>query len=293
MKHVEIPRRSGLSRRDILRDHLRGSGSPVILTDTVPRWPAFQNWSFEGLTLSYGSEIVLPSLGFAGGARKLTKLSAYLRYLEDPSVGLGGFWVDADCRPTEPPANADGSLMYLMGWNAFQRHPELLLDIQPAPAIPDWTLALAKLPRALRFVEDVNRREYWSLYIGPADMLTTLHQDFGDSLSCLSMVRGTKRVILFPPDDSSNLYGGSVDPEHPNYTRFPRLAHATAHEGVIGPGEMLLLPPNWWHWLRATEKFMTVSHNFFNQVNARRHLRSTLGNARKRLLARDRKAWRG
>jgi hypothetical protein len=90
-------------------------------------------------------------------------------------------------------------------------------------------------------------------------------------------------VKLFSPVDSERVYTGRVDPDAPDYSQFPLLAEATAHEGVIGPGEMLFVPPNWWHWLRASEKFITVSHNFFNQANARRHIRSSIRNLSRHL----------
>jgi hypothetical protein len=257
----------------------------VIIADAVPRWPAYAKWSFANLAREYGDDVVLPGLGFHSQASKLTKLSAYLRYIDDPGRGLEGLWLDADGQPASAPAGADVSMMYLLNWRAFQRHPGLFVDVQPAPsAVPDWTVALAKVPRALSAVEEANRREYWSLYVGAADTVTTLHQDFADTAAYLAMVRGTKRVILFSPADSERLYGGRVDPEAPDYARFPLLSEATAHEAVIAPGELLFIPPNWWHWLRASEKFMTVSHNFFNRANARRHVRSVIGKLSRRLL---------
>jgi hypothetical protein len=277
VRRVAIPRRDRLSPRDLVRDHLGGVGTPVIITDAVSRWPAYAKWNFEYMKHTYGDDFVMPQLGFGGRYHKLTRLSAYLRYLDRPKEDFGGFWLDENGRPTSPPSGEKGSTMYLLGWKAFQRHPELVHDIQPGPrSLSDWTLHVAKSLPALRALERANEREYWSLYIGPADTLTPLHQDFGDTFSYLAMVRGAKRILLFSPADSDRIYGGRIDPELPDFERFPRLAAATAHEAVIGPGEMLFMPANWWHWLRAEDKFMTVSHNFFNRVNARQHFRSTL-----------------
>jgi hypothetical protein len=274
-----------MSPAELLRDHLKGSGTPVIITDAVPRWPAYAKWTFEDMQRAYGADVVLPALGFAGEAQKQTNLSAYLNYIDVPGQGLRGIWMGQDGRPAAVAPEANGAMMYLLSWNAFQRHPELFLDIQPVPAaVPDWTLALAKVPWALSAVEAANRREYWSLYVGAAGTVTTLHRDFADTAAYLAMVRGTKRVILFSPEDSERLYSGRVDPDAPDYARFPRLDEATAYEDVIGPGEMLFVPPNWWHWLRATEKFMTVSHNFFNQANARPHLRAVIRKLARRLI---------
>ena len=175
--------------------------------------------------------------------------------------------------------------MYLLSWNAFQRHPELFLDIQPAPAaVPDWTLALAKVPWALSAVEDGE----------PTRILVAVR---GRGRHGHHSASGLRRHGRLPGHGARHeasdplLAGrqrttlrGRVVPDAPDYSRFPRFAEATAHEDVIGPGEMLFVPPNWWHWLRATEKFITVSHNFFNQANARPHLRSTIKKLARRLL---------
>ena len=52
--------------------------------------------------------------------------------------------------------------------------------------------------------------------------------------------------------------------------------HATAYEGVLNPGELLFIPADWWHWVRGLEKSITVSHNFFNDVNFSAHVGSML-----------------
>jgi ribosomal protein L16 Arg81 hydroxylase len=54
------------------------------------------------------------------------------------------------------------------------------------------------------------------------------------------------------------------------------MERATAYEGVIGPGDLLFMPSNWWHHVRGLEKSITVSHNFFNEVNFSHHLTSLL-----------------
>ena len=62
------------------------------------------------------------------------------------------------------------------------------------------------------------------------------------------------------------------DPEQPDVERFPLFERATAYECVIGPGDALFIPPDWWHHVRGLEKSITMSNNFFNETNFSEHM---------------------
>jgi len=79
-----------------------------------------------------------------------------------------------------------------------------------------------------------------------------------------------KFVRLFSPDDSALLYpitgsGGdattaqgnvsAVDVETPDLDAHPRFAGARAWDAILGPGDVLVIPRGWWHYVRS----MTVS----------------------------------
>ena len=82
----------------------------------------------------------------------------------------------------------------------------------------------------------------------------------------------------FRPTISGFLHGGQVDPEPPDFDRFPLFDCATAYECVIEPGDTLLIPANWLHHVRGLEKSITVSHNFFNDSNFTQHMVHLLRN---------------
>jgi len=255
-----------------LRDYLHGTGTPVIVSGAIDAWPALQKWTFEFLKSAYGDDTVAPVAGLQSRAVKVTKLAQYIDYLDSPTRKCPGFWIDpSSAMPLVVSPLAAQTPLYLLSWRAFQIHPELYEDIEPPPDfIEDWTLALTPVLRDV--FEWTCKREYWSLYIGPEGALSRLHVDFWRTHSYLAQVQGRKRCILFSPDDSKYLYDGDVDPEHPDLERFELLQQATAYEGVIGPGDMLFTPPGWWHHIRTLEKSITVSHNFFNQVNFAEHM---------------------
>jgi hypothetical protein len=272
VKRVAIERKKNLSPADFVRDHLQGVGKPVIVTDAMQQWPALSKWTFEFIKEAYGADFGMTQTSFETDILKVTRISAYIEHLDRPTDDLPGFWVNANSgkplRAQPPPAELPH---YLLGWYAFQKHPELYQDIQPPPYfVADWLLAFSPAMRDV--FEYACGHEYWSLYIGPEGTLSKLHRDFWCTHACLAQIQGRKKAIMFSPEDSPFLYEGQVDPERPDFERFELFERATAYECVIEPGEMLFMPPDWWHHVRALEKSMTVSHNFFNDTNVNEHL---------------------
>jgi len=114
-----------------------------------------------------------------------------------------------------------------------------------------------------------------NLWIGASDPTTGtksgLHHDYEDNLYIL--LRGKKKVRLFSPEDSFNIYpvGAIVDispygshmycgeknghwskislddSEEKIRENFPRFFSAKSMECVVNSGEMLYIPNGWWH----------------------------------------------
>lgn len=278
MRRIPVERKANLTRDAFARDHLAGEGVPVIVTDAVTRWPAAQRWTFEHLRATYGSDIAVAPLGLSARVGKATNIATYIDHITT-GAPLPGFWVDpVSGAPTAPPADGGTSPAYLLGWHAFERHPELFADLTEPAFVDDWTWALdAGVRQQLRAATGCS---YWSVYLGPDGSLSPLHQDFGHTHAYLAMIAGSKRALLFPPSESHRIYDGAVDPEGPELERHPAFADATGYECVLGPGELLFMPADWWHHVRGLTPSITVSHNFFNATNASAHLRSALPQVR-------------
>ena len=276
MKTIQIERRPGLTKEEFNREYLDGVGKPVIVPNAIQEWSARSKWSFEYLKKTYGSDVVVVAGGLRTRVKKMTKLGAYIEWLDKPDYDLPGFWLDAATRlPRAEPIEPAESPLYLVDWHAFEQHPELFEDIQPGPRfVDDWVLTLNPLMRSV--FEWTAERSYWDVMIGPAGSFSRLHFDYWQTHSCLAQIQGSKRCILFSPEDSELLYEGRVNPEQPDFDRFEKFAKATFFEGIIEPGDVLFQPPGWWHTVRAREKSVTVSHNFFNQRNVNEHLSNVL-----------------
>jgi hypothetical protein len=275
VKRIEIERKSKVLPTDIAREHLRDVGMPVIITDATENWPARSKWTFDFFKATYGSDPALAWLGRGSGTGKLTTLSTYIDYLDAPLADLPGVWtgkdIGQDGRPRQVEPGWGGSPFYLLGWYAFRQHPELYDDIAPAPYFV-LDLVSALNPTLRDIFEWTSNREYSAVFIGPKGSLSALHRDYWNTHAYLAQIQGRKRAILFSPEDVDFLYGGQVNPEQPDFERFPFFDCATAYECVIGPGDTLLIPANWLHHVRALEKSITVSRNFFNDSNLTEHM---------------------
>lgn len=103
---------------------------------------------------------------------------------------------------------------------------------------------------------------------------TGLHCD--PFVSFLYQVMGRKRFRLFSPDQADRLYVMRaynrsrpcwVSAEAPDYTRFPAFAEARHVDVEIGPGDLLVLPPGWFHAVYCVES-PTLSVSYFMDCGA-------------------------
>ena len=279
MKRIQIERKSQVSQADIMREHLRGPGKPVIITDATENWPARSRWTFEFFKAAYGPDLVKAWFGIGGspGPVKVTTLAAYINYLDAPLEELPGIWTNQHGEPAQPTPRRKGSPFYLFSWPGFQGHPELYDDIQPAPYfVQDLVSELTPALRGL--LEWTSKTAYTSVLIGAEGSLSSLHPDYWSTHAYLAQIRGRKHAVLFSPENLDFLYGGQVDPEQPDFNRFPLFDCATAFECVMEPGDTLLIPANWLHHVRGLEKSITVSHNFFDDSNLSQHMMHVLRN---------------
>ncbi len=122
-----------------------------------------------------------------------------------------------------------------------------------------------------------------NLWVGPGGHVESLHYDVMDGT--LIQLHGSKRVVLFPRSQLSNLYPfpfyvhlwhglrlrswfSQVYPDRPDYEAFPKLKAAMQHriEVILNPGEVLYIPAGWWHEISALGDEMVCSVNRFWRV---------------------------
>jgi hypothetical protein len=113
-----------------------------------------------------------------------------------------------------------------------------------------------------------------NLWLGPSGHTEPLHFDTGDGT--LMQLHGSKKVVLFPPSQTDNLYPfpffadippwfSQVDTDKPDFNVFPKYREALQHkiEVVLGHGEILFIPLAWWHEVTALGDDYVCSVNRF------------------------------
>lgn len=113
-----------------------------------------------------------------------------------------------------------------------------------------------------------------NLWLGPAGHTEPLH--FDNAHGTLMQLNGSKRLVLFPPEQTQNLYPfphgegippwfSQVDTGQPDFCRFPRYREALGHavEVLLAEGELIFIPSTWWHEVTALGNSYVCSVNRF------------------------------
>ena len=104
------------------------------------------------------------------------------------------------------------------------------------------------------------------VWIGPGGTVSPAHTDKKHNVLC--QVAGHKYVAVFPAEESAHLYPdpapmlhntSRVDLDAPDLEQFPGVRQLRGQHTVLGPGEMLYIPPLVWHYVRSLEQSFSVS----------------------------------
>jgi hypothetical protein len=247
--------------------------TPLLVKGAVKAWPAWERWSFDKLAdlrKPDGSEVVfrfqngLVEQGVTRPPLDL-KINPYIRELaaaalvsRNVNTGLLSDQQRLNLGPGERFylnwAHMDSfqpTKVYLAQWHILDEFPELRKDFEIQRIWPGW-------------------RWTWEfVFIGPADTVTGLHYDFPNNWFC--QVRGTKEVIVFPPDQSRHLcksrkYDWGATLSDIDITRLgeqprERAALARAHGlyARVEAGDALFIPRRNWHAVVSQEPSISLA----------------------------------
>ncbi|WP_374408587.1 cupin-like domain-containing protein [Pelagerythrobacter sp.] len=230
---------------------------PAILRGLARGWPAVA-------AAREGDEAIAAYLASRdnGGALKVL--------VGPPEIGGRYFYDDAmrgvNFRHEEMPMRA--LLARLLSLRGNSDAPGLYAGSTPMPECVDRFAAENPLP----LDTGVDPR----IWVGNASRIAT-HYDMARNIAVV--VAGRRRFTLFPPGQIANLYVGPVertiagqptsmvDPDAPDYDRFPRYAEAERHRQVadLEPGDAIFMPPMWWHTVRAEGALNVLVNYWFGQ----------------------------
>jgi hypothetical protein len=213
------------------------SRRPVVLTGLTEGWVAPPEWTFARMVGRYGDARVVAAK-LAGGT-----------LMDDPTEGV------------------------VFRHVALRDFVASLADDAPASdyvMAPTWNFPAEfqedyRVPAYCRGAPHL-RAKVW---LGKAGTVTPMHRDVPHNLHV--HLTGRKRWLLVGPGQSSRVYSrgllsgmpnfAQVDPEQPDYARYPRFRGVKVLGATLAPGETLFIPHGWWHHTRTLDD--AVSMNFW------------------------------
>lgn len=231
---MPLPRVSDLGE---FRDRYLLRERAVVVTGALAAMPA-SRWTPAYLTEVLGEQ--RPTVRLADGRLAYMRMRDFFRYFEAPTAG----------------SSSKGSVY--------------LKEFYIAPSFGDE--ARAKVAQDIRYplVEAAEWPEWsrghtgWnSLYIGPAATGSSLHVDVFSTSTWLAQIAGLKAWRVCEPGAVTEEVAFKTDPfsGHPLPCDF--------YETVLGPGEVIYLPPNWWHAVENKTASISVSGNVCTVEHAR------------------------
>jgi hypothetical protein len=237
-----IDRRSGLQADEFFEEYYFRN-RPVIMTDVVNDWPAFQRWGLEYFKEQFGDEQVEMQVDRALSSKQYGPYPSRF----GKTISLREY-VDLVTRYS--PTNE----IYLSRWNNKKCRS-----------------LVKRMAEDLRQWDFTGPMEQASVWIGPAGTITPLHYDAANIL--MAQMVGRKRIFIAPAYDGIHLRGEStvhysdVNPAAIDHDAFPQAKHASFAEVILQPTELLFLPIGWWHAVTAMDISVTLTFENFIHEN--------------------------
>jgi lysine-specific demethylase 8 len=214
---------------------------PVVIEDLIHHWRAVWRWKDVSYLRSISGYRTVPVE--IGQHYIHTDWSQHLMTLNE--------FIDIYITAEKPPSNHEdaGKIGYVAQTELFEQIPKLKADF----TIPEYTSMSEK---------DTLIVHAW---YGPGGTISPLHQDPYHNL--LAQPVGSKYIRLYAPNEPVYPHEGDkilfntsqVDVEKPDYGNFPKFKEATYSETILRAGDVLYIPPKYWHYLRSLETSFSVS----------------------------------
>ena len=241
-----------------LSDSVLNSGQPLVLRGAVKNWPLV-------LAALRSDEAATEYLGRFYSGRPVSTIIA-------PWSEKGRFFYQENSkllnfeRSTEVLPNVLGALL-------DQRSSDEPLGIAVQALLAAECLPGLEDANPNRFVPERTPARLW---IGN-NVTVAPHFDVADNFACVAA--GRRRFILFPPEQTANIYPGPMDItpanvpismvslDQPELDRFPRYREAldAAFIAELGPGDAIHIPYLWWHGVQSLSDFNILVNYWWNR----------------------------
>lgn len=225
-----------------------------------------------------------------GAVRDWPFVQQALRSDEAAVAYLQRFYNGTPVNTVVAPPSERGRLFYQSGSKElnYRESPQLLANVlkgllqqKDAPEPLGIAIQAISAPDCLpgieeenpnRFVPEGTRARVW---IGNR-VTVAPHFDVARNLACV--MAGRRRFILFPPDQTANLYPGPMDAtpanvpismvslDEPELDRYPKYRDALAAAVVaeLEPGDAIYIPYMWWHGVQSLSPFNVLMNYWWS-----------------------------
>mmetsp|Transcript_30325 Transcript_30325/g.76224 ORF Transcript_30325/g.76224 Transcript_30325/m.76224 type:complete len:512 (-) Transcript_30325:6-1541(-) len=235
-----VDRRSALTHEQFVREY-ELPNRPVLIKDVVPSWPAFTEWTVDGLQERYGEDRFI-----AGAVHiRLRDYFAYARQVHEESP------------------------LYIFDKRFAERNPEMAAAYE----VPSYFSGDQDLFSLLE-----NRPDYRWIIMGPARSGSRFHIDPNATSAWNALISGKKKWIMFPPDSippgviPSDDMGSVTSPLtllewFMNY--HSRCDHSVDRhiEFIAEAGDLVFVPTGWWHLVFNITDTIAITQNYVSEAN--------------------------
>lgn len=221
----------------------KSSDAVILLRGLAAEWPATKKWSLPFFAENYGDrEIILSDLKGTIDPQnpqsfERLRMNAYVKQIDE------------------------GTLKYLKLSNLVQQEKSLQNDLD--------------LISLTQFLLPGSFGETFYMFIGGKGTITPLHNEISNNIYV--QISGQKKWILYPPTDNLLLNPrterrqycfSNLNPYNIHDPQYPLQKYARKIEIVLNPGDVLRIPPFYWHYIENMSNSISVSYKFINLPSA-------------------------
>ena len=232
MKLTEIHRVKSITKAEFVKNSLKPQ-KPVVIENLIGDWPAYDKWS-----LDYIKEIAGDKEVPLYDDRPVTHEDGFNQ--AHAKMKMADY---IDLLKREP------TNYRIFLYNIMKEVPSLKKDF--------------KFPKiGLRLIKQIPM-----VFFGGENSKVFMHHDIDWANILHFHFHGKKRCILFPPDQTENLYKVPhslitreyIDFDHPDYEKFPVLKKAEGLVCDLKHGETLYMPEGYWHYMKYVTPGFSMS----------------------------------
>jgi Cupin-like domain len=225
------------------REYFLGN-KPVVVRQWTKDWPALKKWDIGFFKSSFGDEeveITHDRDNISNYDTLFSKSRKKITVREYADLVL---------------SNPESNNFYLVARNFLLANPRfacLFEDFSPITDVIDPA--------------GHNGKGFVKIWIGPKGTISKLHHDRVNVL--LVQVTGRKLIKFIPPNQIHKVYNNigtfsQLDLEKGvDEKKFTKAKDIRILETIVYPGDAILIPVGWWHWVKSLDISITLTHQKF------------------------------